>query len=108
MRKDWTMANSMGIYVGDVASTERKAWTVRQRALPVLPDGVAARHLERGIPLIRAWREYLGLTQADLADRLGVTQSAIAQWESPDAYPRRATRAKIAKALGIHVSKLDR
>ena len=54
----------------------------------------------------RAWREYLGLTQATIAERLGITQSAYAQQENSDKL-RKATRDKIAKALGLHASQLD-
>jgi transcriptional regulator with XRE-family HTH domain len=32
----------------------------------------------------RAWRQRLGLTQTQLADRLGVTQRTIASWETAD------------------------
>jgi transcriptional regulator with XRE-family HTH domain len=30
----------------------------------------------------RAWRQRLGLTQAQVKDRLGVSQRAVAAWES--------------------------
>lgn len=71
-----------------------------------LPHEVVARHLVEGVPLPRAWREYLGLTQAELALRLAVTQGQVAQWESPDARPRHATLKRIAAAMGLHVSQL--
>ncbi len=71
-----------------------------------LPHEVVSRHLVDGVSLLRAWREYLGQTQTDLAQSLGVTQGQIAQWEAPDAHPRHATLKRIAKALGLHVSQL--
>lgn len=49
---------------------------------------------------IRAWREHLGLTQIEVAHRLGISQSTYAQQEPKDPV-RKATREKIAKALGI-------
>ncbi|MFZ1567761.1 MAG: helix-turn-helix transcriptional regulator [Thiolinea sp.] len=55
---------------------------------------------------IRAWREYLQLTQADMAERLGISQSAYAQQEAVER-PRKATRAKIAKALKVEAGLLD-
>lgn len=51
-----------------------------------------------------ALRESRGLSQAQLADRLGITQSAIAQLES--AQPKNVelrTLVRIATALGGHV-----
>lgn len=71
-----------------------------------LPHGVISRHLLEGFSLPRAWREYLGRTQAELAESLGVTQGQIAQWESPDANPRHATLKRLAEALGLDVSQL--
>ena len=71
-----------------------------------LPHEVVSRHLLEGVSLLRAWREYLGQTQADLANSLGVTQGQIAQWETPDARPRHSTLKRIAEALGLHVSQL--
>jgi|APAra7269097559_1048567.scaffolds.fasta_scaffold13048_3 DNA-binding XRE family transcriptional regulator len=54
----------------------------------------------------RAWREYLGLTQADVAARIGISQSAYAQQEAAPKN-RKATREKIATALGILPEQLD-
>lgn len=51
--------------------------------------------------LIRAWREHLGLTQEEVATRMGVTRAAFAQMESPEANPRRTTLERIAQALGV-------
>lgn len=71
-----------------------------------IPNDVAGMVLKQGFTPCRAWREYLGLTQATIAERLGVTQSAYAQQENSDKL-RKASRDKIAKALGLHVSQLD-
>ncbi|MCY1308079.1 helix-turn-helix protein [compost metagenome] len=59
-----------------------------------------------GATAIKAWREHLGLTQVDIAERLGITQSAYAQQET-SSRPRRGTREKVAKALGITADQLD-
>ncbi|QGZ38303.1 helix-turn-helix protein [Pseudoduganella flava] len=55
---------------------------------------------------VRAWREYLGLTQQEVATRIGISQPAYAQQEA-GLRPRRATREKIALALGIAPQMLD-
>lgn len=53
-----------------------------------------------------AWRKHLGLTQLQVAERIGITQAAYAQQEKAKK-PRAATRAKIADALGISADWLD-
>jgi DNA-binding XRE family transcriptional regulator len=55
---------------------------------------------------IRAWREHLELTQAEVAARLGITQSAYAQKESRPRL-RKSSLEKVAKAMGISVEQLD-
>ncbi|MEI8172960.1 MAG: helix-turn-helix transcriptional regulator [Deltaproteobacteria bacterium] len=57
--------------------------------------------------MIRAWREHIGITQRELAARIGVTQAAVAKLEKPDARPRRATLGKIAEALEISIENID-
>ncbi|MES2116622.1 MAG: helix-turn-helix transcriptional regulator, partial [Pseudomonadota bacterium] len=48
---------------------------------------------------VRAWREHFGLTQQQMAERMGITQPAYAQQEVGKK-PRKASREKIAAALG--------
>ena len=50
--------------------------------------------------LIREARQEAGLTQAELAARLGTTQSAIARLERPDSNPRVATLEAALRAAG--------
>ena len=50
---------------------------------------------------IRAARKRAGLNQAALAKRVGVSQPAVASWESGLHDPRRLMLAKIADALGV-------
>ena len=40
---------------------------------------------------IRALRQHLGLTQRQLADRLGTRQQTISEWETGKYHPRRST-----------------
>ena len=60
----------------------------------------------RGDSLIKAWREYFQLTQAELAKKAGMKQSALARLESSSASPRKSTLAKLADAMGISVEQL--
>jgi DNA-binding XRE family transcriptional regulator len=71
----------------------------------LIPHAVVSRTVDGATP-VRAWREHLGLTQAEVAERLGVSQSAYAQQESSERM-RKATREKIAIALGIMAAQLD-
>ncbi|MBO4122077.1 helix-turn-helix transcriptional regulator [Cupriavidus gilardii] len=71
----------------------------------LIPHAVVHRTVEGATP-VRAWREHLGLTQAEVAGRLGISQSAYAQQERSEGL-RKSTRAKIAAALGIQAQQLD-
>ncbi|MFG0228556.1 helix-turn-helix domain-containing protein [Achromobacter sp. 413638] len=71
----------------------------------MIPHDVISRSVDGATP-VRAWREHLGLTQADVAERLGISQSAYAQQESSSRL-RKASREKIAAALGIEAAQLD-
>lgn len=73
---------------------------------PYIPHEVVAMMVDRDWTITRAWREYLGLTQEQVAERMGVTQSAYSQQESSQKN-RAATRRKIAAALGILPEQLD-
>ncbi|MDW3684613.1 helix-turn-helix transcriptional regulator [Cupriavidus sp. CV2] len=71
----------------------------------LVPHDVVTRTVDGATPA-RAWREHLGLTQAEVARRLGISQSAYAQQESSDKL-RKASRGKIAAALGVAAEQLD-
>lgn len=48
----------------------------------------------------------LGLTQAELAERVSVTQSQVAQWERGAAMPSAAKLPLLAEALGCTIDDL--
>lgn len=60
----------------------------------------------RGDNLIKAWREYLNLTQKELASRSGIKQPSLARLEKTDSNPRRSTLKKLADAMNISVDQL--
>jgi hypothetical protein len=66
-----------------------------------VPHEVVGLHVQDGIPLVRAWREYLGLTQAEVAER-----AELSQMESGEAKLRKATREKLAQAMGLNLEQL--
>jgi len=71
-----------------------------------IPQEVVEAHVLRDEPLIKAWREYLGITQEELASRLGISQAAVAKFERGDARLRTATLKKIAAAMGLEAERL--
>ncbi len=72
---------------------------------PTIPNAVVNKVINKDMTPIRAWREHLGLTQTEVARRLGISQSAYAQQEAKEPV-RKASREKIAQALGIAAEQL--
>ncbi|MCR5249231.1 MAG: helix-turn-helix domain-containing protein [Lachnospiraceae bacterium] len=56
--------------------------------------------------LIRKQRKMLGLTQSELAERTGVSKSAIAKWETDAGLPDRNNLSRLSAALETPVSEL--
>lgn len=71
-----------------------------------IPQAVVEAHVLRGVPMVRAWREHLGLTQQEVCERSGLLQPALARMESGEAKLRKATRQKLAAAMGITLEQL--
>ncbi len=87
--------------------TERRSWTQVKRSRT---KSVARRHGYRGATeafelaeRIRRAREKLGLTQTELAERVGSTQPAIARLEAGGVSPSLDTLSRIATALGLEL-----
>ena len=91
----------MTLYMGNentlLASEHREDGSV--------PHGVMKFVLLRNHTLQRAWREHLGITQKELATRIGITQSALSQLEVSEKL-QAATREKLATGLGILAAQL--
>ena len=71
-----------------------------------IPNTVVNAMFDGPMSSTRAWREYLRLTQAEVAARMGVTQAAFAQMEAAKR-PRKATLQKVADALGLELAQLE-
>lgn len=71
----------------------------------LIPHEVVSATVDGATP-VRAWREYLKLTQAEVAARLGISQPSYAKQENSETL-RRPTLGKIAKAFGIAVEQLE-
>lgn len=57
-------------------------------------------------PAIRQFREKQNLTQAELADKIGVSSKTISKWETAKGLPDISLLQPLAKALGISVIEL--
>lgn len=55
----------------------------------------------RGGSVIRAARHRAGITQKELARRLGTTQSVVARWESGRVSPTVETLSRVVRACGL-------
>jgi DNA-binding XRE family transcriptional regulator len=73
--------------------------------LGTIPNAVVGRRIMDEVSMLQAWREYLMLTQAEMAERMGITQAGYAQIEAAKR-PRKATLQKAAEALGITLEQL--
>jgi ribosome-binding protein aMBF1 (putative translation factor) len=72
-----------------------------------VPNEVVERVIMGKLTPIRAWREHLGMTQAEVAARMAISQAAFAQFEASTARPRPSTLRRVAQALGIQLEQLD-
>ncbi|QTQ12206.1 helix-turn-helix transcriptional regulator [Treponema parvum] len=71
-----------------------------------IPHEIIKNIAHQGISPVQAWREYLGLTQTYVAEKIGISQAAYCQMEKAKKI-RKATKIKIAQALNIDYSQID-
>ncbi|MAC46526.1 MAG: transcriptional regulator [Oceanospirillum sp.] len=72
-----------------------------------IPHEVVKYQVKENLSLMAAWRKYLKLSQTELANRMGISQSAIAQMESSPETLQKKTLAKVAKAMQIQIEQLE-
>ena len=78
-------------------------------SIPTLPDGLTfSQAAERFGWNLRIARRRAGLTQQELADRLGIWQSGVSTWERGLCVPQITSVARLAQALEIEPSDLLR
>ncbi len=78
----------------------------RDREQSGVPNEVVNLVFDNNWTPIRAWREHLTLTQAEVARRMGISQAAYAQSEAA-AKPRKSTLKKIATAMNLTLEQID-
>ena len=71
---------------------------------PTIPHAVVMRSID--VSLVRAWREHLGLSQSEVAARMGISQPAYQKLEDKSARPRLSTLQKIAAALNLDIRQI--
>lgn len=57
-------------------------------------------------PTIKSLREAKGITQSDLAEKIGVSSQAISKWETAKGLPDITLIEPLSKALGVSVMEL--
>jgi len=97
--------------MGDQCAAVNKKATGRQLFIlagQLTSPGLVAHssHMET-TPNIKAIRETLGLTQSALANKIGVAQGDVSNWETGRHKPTRAARASIARLLAEHRTQGD-
>ncbi len=74
----------------------------------LIPHDIVERNALNGVPLIKCWREYLGLTQTELADKAGMPQSSVARIEAgTNVKVRKTTLEVLANAMNLRVEQLE-
>ena len=71
-----------------------------------LPQEVVALCIQHGLSLLAAWRTIKGLSQVELALRIGISQPAVAQMEKGGVKLQKRTRMKAAAALELRPEQL--
>ena len=72
-----------------------------------VPDAVLAAILDEDLSPVAAWRRYRGLSQAEVAQRAGLSQVWISRIEAGSGHGTPATRRKLAAALDAPVWALE-
>ena len=71
-----------------------------------IPHEVVEKHIMEEKTMIKAWREYKGISQKVLAKKIGISQAALSQMETRGT-ERKSSVEKLAKALGIEPEQLS-
>ena len=72
-----------------------------------IPNEVVRLTFTNSFSLIRAWREYLGISQLEMASRLAVPPGRYAAMEACARKHGKATRRCIANALGVLYKQIE-
>ena len=70
------------------------------------PHEVVGLNLVQGMSLLKAWRTYFGMSQAELAEKTHTTQAQITNYENGKSIPRADTLMRLSSALGVSADLL--
>ncbi|EAO5491625.1 helix-turn-helix domain-containing protein [Salmonella enterica] len=70
-----------------------------------IPHDVVSIMVDEDVSLLAAWRIYRRMTQKEVAELLGVKQSAVSQFEKVET-PRKTTLEKLAEIYDCHIGQL--
>ncbi|EAW9081374.1 helix-turn-helix domain-containing protein [Salmonella enterica] len=70
-----------------------------------IPHAVVSIMVDEDVSLLAAWRIYRRMTQKEVAELLGVKQSAVSQFEKVET-PRKATLEKLAEIYDCRTGQL--
>jgi DNA-binding XRE family transcriptional regulator len=79
---------------------------INSRADATLPHEVVALSIEHDCSLVKAWRLYRKMSQSDMSEKMGISQSAYQQLENSDGRYQRRTLENLARALAVDVDQL--
>jgi len=102
---EWQRLLELAEEAEDIRDAEQAMRELENGEDELISGEMVARLLD-GEPPVRVWREYCGLTQAQLAERAGVTQGAVAQIESGKRRGSVDLLRKLAAALAVDVDDL--
>lgn len=71
-----------------------------------IPHEVVCIAIEKDVSQIAAWRIYRGLTQAQAAQKAGISQAALSQIERKGSRPQAQTREQFAKIYDCQPEQL--
>jgi len=80
--------------------------SVGQKKDSYVPQEVAQRVLVGNCSPARSWREYLGKTTGEVADKIGISEAEYIQLEALSKLTKRSVRERVAVALGISSEQL--
>ncbi|HDC4808712.1 helix-turn-helix domain-containing protein [Enterobacter cloacae] len=72
-----------------------------------LPGEVCSIMTWQNVSLQTAWRILRGMSQQEVAEKLGITQSAVSQLEALDSRPQKRTREKLAAIYGCKQEQIS-
>ncbi|HDR2473921.1 helix-turn-helix domain-containing protein [Enterobacter soli] len=72
-----------------------------------LPGEVCDVMHNENVSLQAAWRILRGLSQQEVAEKLGISQSAVSQLEAADSRPQKRTREKLAAIYGCKQEQIS-